>query len=129
MDIIHSDNAPEAKGPYSQAVRSGAFLFMAGQIALDPQSGKLVAGDIGVQVQQIFRNIEAVLNEAGLTLAHIVKTTIFLKNMDDFPEVNAVYEACLNGHKPARSTVEVARLPLDAQIEIECIAENRTPMP
>ena len=124
MDIIHSPNAPEAKGPYSQAVRSGSLLFLAGQIALDPQSGKLVTGGIDVQVKQIFKNIEAVLNEAGLTLNNIVKTTIFLKNMDDFPAVNGVYEACLNGHKPARSTVEVARLPLDARIEIECIAEN-----
>lgn len=122
MKTINSMEAPLAKGPYSHAVSSGDLLFLSGQIALDPKSDKLVTGDIGDQTKQIFKNIEAVLKEAGLALNRIVKTTVFLKNMNDFQAFNSVYEACLKGHKPARSTVEVARLPLDAQIEIECIA-------
>lgn len=124
MKIIHSKEAPQAKGPYSHAISSGNFLFLSGQIALDPVTDTLITGDIAAQTTQIFKNIEAVLKEAGLTLQSIVKTTIFLKEMSDFKAFNLAYQACLNGHKPARSTVEVARLPLDARIEIECIAEQ-----
>ncbi|MBU0991145.1 MAG: RidA family protein [Proteobacteria bacterium] len=122
MKTINSKEAPLAKGPYSHAVSSGDLLFLSGQIALDPASDKLVTGDIGTQTQQIFKNIESVLKEAGLSLGHIVKTTVFLKDMNDFQVFNTAYQECLSGHKPARSTVEVARLPLDARIEIECIA-------
>lgn len=125
MKIIQAKEAPQAKGPYSHAVSSGDLLFLSGQIALDPVSDTLVTGDIAAQTRQIFKNIEAVLKEQGATLQSIVKTTVFLKDMTDFKAFNAAYEVCLGSHKPARSTVEVSRLPLDARIEIECIAEQK----
>lgn len=124
MDIITSENAPAAVGPYSQAIRAGEFLFCSGQIGLDPHTKMLVGKDIRAQTVQIFKNIRAVLNAAGMDLKDIVKTTVFLKSMDDFPIVNDIYGRELGGHRPARSTVEVARLPLNALIEIECIADS-----
>ena len=122
MDIITSDNAPAAMGPYSQAVRAGDFLFCSGQIGIDPHTKKLAGDDIKTQTVQVFRNIRAVLNAADLNLKDIAKTTIFLKSIDDFPVVNDIYGMEFGSHKPARSTVEAARLPLNALIEIECIA-------
>lgn len=122
MDIITSDNAPAAIGPYSQAVRAGDFLFCSGQIGIDPHTKKMAGDDIKTQTLQIFKNIKAVLNASGQDLGDIVKTTVFLKSMDDFPVVNDIYGMEFGGHKPARSTVEAARLPLNALIEIECIA-------
>ncbi|SPD73442.1 Enamine/imine deaminase [uncultured Desulfobacterium sp.] len=124
MDTITSENAPAAVGPYSQAIRAGDFLFCSGQIGLDPHTKMLAGKDIRAQTVQVFKNIRAVLNAAGLDLKDTVKTTVFLKSMDDFPIVNDIYGREMGGHRPARSTVEVARLPLNALIEIECIAAS-----
>ena len=122
MHTISTDKAPPAIGPYSQAVRSGNFLFCSGQLGIDPDTKALVENDIKKQTSQIFSNIKAVLNAADLNLTNIVKATIFLSDMENFPIVNEIYAQHFEGHKPARSTVQAARLPLDALIEIECIA-------
>ena len=122
MLTISTDKAPAAIGPYSQAVRSGNFLFCSGQLGIDPDTKALVENDIKKQTSQIFSNIKAVLNAADLNLTNIVKATIFLSDMENFPIVNEIYAQHFEGHKPARSTVQAARLPLDALIEIECIA-------
>ena len=124
---ISTPDAPAAIGPYSQAVRVGEMLFASGQIPIDPKSptGNLVAGGITEQTTQVFENIKAVLNKAGIDLVHVVKTTVFLKSMNDFAAMNAVYAKYLAPAgvvPPARSTVEVARLPKDALVEIEVIA-------
>lgn len=116
-------NAPKAVGPYSQAVKSQGFLFCSGQIPINPASGKIEAADVEGQARQVMANIEAVLGSQGLSLAHVVKATVFLQNMTDFPKINPIYEAAFSGHKPARSTVQVAGLPLGALIEIEVICE------
>lgn len=123
MKIVSSPDAPAAVGPYSQAVRSGNFLFCSGQIPIDPATGKIEAADVEGQIRQVFKNIRAVLAAEGLTLASVVKSTMFLQDMADFPKVNPIYEAEFAGHKPARSTVQVAKLPLAALVEIEVIAE------
>lgn len=122
MDIICTDKAPSAVGPYSQAVKAEPYLFCSGQIGIDPATSRLAGDDIETQTKQVFKNIRAVLNAARLDLKNIVKTTVFLSDMNDFPAVNMIYEKQFSDHKPARSTVQVARLPLDACIEIECIA-------
>jgi len=122
MKQIIAKKAPDAIGPYCHAIVHGDLAFCSGQIPLDPETMKIVGQTIEAQTVQVMKNIEAVLTEVGTTLNKIIKTTIFLKSMDDFSEMNKAYEACLKGHKPARSTVEVARLPRDAKIEIECIA-------
>ena len=122
MEIIASSEAPAAIGPYSQAVRVGDFVFCSGQIGIDPVTKGLAGEDITTQCQQVFENIKAVLKASGLELKDIVKTTVFLSNMEDFPVVNDIYGLEFENHKPARSTVQVARLPMDALIEIECIA-------
>ncbi len=122
MKQIIAKKAPAAIGPYCHAVVQGNLAFCSGQIPLDPETMTIVGKTIGEQTTQVMKNIEAVLSEVGTTPDKIIKTTIFLKSMDDFTDMNKVYEACLKGHKPARSTVEVARLPKDAKIEIECIA-------
>ena len=119
---IFSASAPQPIGPYSQAIQVDKLIFASGQIALDPQSGDLVEGDVGTQTKQVIENLKAVLESAGSSLAKVVKTTIYLKNMDDFARVNEVYGSYFAQSLPARSTVEVARLPKDALIEIECIA-------
>ena len=124
MKSITTTEAPAAIGPYSQAICIGDFVFCSGQIALDPHTGQLAGDDIESQTRQIFKNIKAVLSKAGLSLNCIVKTTVFLKNLDDFPKMNAVYESCLGTHKPARSTVEVSKIPKDALVEIECVASK-----
>ena len=121
MKIIHSDKAPAAVGPYSQAIAAGGFIFASGQIPLDVETGAIRGEDIAAQTEQIIRNISAVLSEAGSDLTHVVKTTCFLRNMGDFAAFNAVYEKHFAG-KPARSCVEVSALPKGALVEIEVIA-------
>lgn len=121
--VNHSPNVPGAVGPYSQAVRSQGFLFCSGQIPIDPATGKIEAADVEGQATQVLANIRALLESQGLTFSAVVKATVFLQDMADFPKINPIYETALGGHKPARSTVQVARLPLGALIEIEVIAE------
>lgn len=119
---ILTTDAPAPIGPYSQAIRVGNMLFCSGQIPLDPKSGALVGADVEAQTEQVMKNLSAVLRQAGASFAHVAKTTIFLKSMDDFPKVNAVYARAFEGMTPpARSTVEVARLPKDVRVEIEAI--------
>lgn len=122
MKQILAKKAPAAIGPYCHAIVHGDLAFCSGQIPLDPETMTIVGETVEAQTAQVMKNIEAVLSEVGTSLDKIIKTTIFLKSMDDFAQVNKIYEACLKGHKPARSTIEVARLPKDAKIEIECIA-------
>jgi 2-iminobutanoate/2-iminopropanoate deaminase len=122
-EAILTQNAPQPIGPYSQAIRMGDMLFCSGQIPLDPQTGQIVGGgDVTEQARQVLKNLGAVLQAGGGSFDKVVKTTIFLKSMDDFPKVNAVYGAHFVGTTPARSTVEVARLPKDVLVEIEAIA-------
>ncbi len=122
MDIISTDKAPAAIGPYSQAVQANGFLFSSGQIAIDPATKKLAGDDIESQTVQVFKNIKEILKAADIDITNVVKTTIFLNSMDDFPVVNEIYAKEFGDHKPARATVQVARLPMDALIEIECVA-------
>lgn len=124
---ISTKEAPAAIGPYSQAVRSGDMLFASGQIGLDPATGQLVPGGITEQTERVFENIKAVLSEAGISMVHVVKTTVYLKNMADFAAMNEVYAKylALDGvAPPARSTIAVAGLPKDALVEIEVIARG-----
>ena len=121
-DIIATDKAPAAVGPYSQAVRVGDFVFTAGQIPLDPTTGQLVEGGIEVQARQALTNVSAVLEAAGTSLANVVKTTVFLADMGEFKAMNGVYAEFFPEAPPARSAVQVAALPLGARIEIEAIA-------
>jgi 2-iminobutanoate/2-iminopropanoate deaminase len=120
---LHTIDAPEAIGPYSQAAAVGGFLFTAGQIAIDPATMTVVEGDVTAQAEQVMQNLHAVLSNAGCSWAEVVKTTIFLTDMADFAAVNAVYERALGGSRPARSTVAVAGLPRGVRVEIECIAK------
>jgi len=120
--IISTSEAPGAIGPYSQAVRSGRFLFCSGQIPLDPKSGQIVPGDIAAQTRRVLDNIATVLKAEGLTFDHVVKTTIFLTNLGDFQTVNEVYGSYFKQDPPARSTIQVAALPKGANVEIEVIA-------
>jgi 2-iminobutanoate/2-iminopropanoate deaminase len=123
-DIL-TQNAPQPIGPYSQAIQAGNMVFCSGQIPLDPQSGAIVGSDVEGQTEQVMKNVLAVLHAAGTNLDRVVKTTIFLKSMNDFPKVNAVYGKYVTeagGIPPARSTVEVARLPKDVLVEIEVLA-------
>ncbi len=120
--IISTQHAPGAVGPYSQAVRIGDLVYTAGQIALVPQTGKLVEGGIEEQTEQVMKNLTAILEAAGASLANVVKTTIFLADMNDFAKVNRVYGGFFNDAPPARSTVQVSALPLGAKVEIEAIA-------
>ena len=120
--IISTHEAPAAIGPYSQAVRSGRFLFCSGQIPLDPKSGQIVTGDIATQTRRVLDNIAALLRAEGLTFDHVVKTTIFLTNLGDFQMVNEIYGSYFKQDPPARSTVQVSALPRGANVEIEVIA-------
>lgn len=122
IQIVRTDNAPKAIGPYSQAVSAGGFLFCSGQIPLDASSGQIVGETAGEQTVKVMANLLAVLEAAGLDFGNVVKTTIFLKDMNDFSHVNDAYAAAMGGHRPARATVEVARLPKDVMVEIDCIA-------
>src|SRR5262245_45644499 len=117
-----SDQAPKAIGPYSQAIRTGELLFLSGQVPLDPATGQLVDGDVSAQTQRVMENLAAVLKSAGLSLAHVARTTIFLADMNDFAKVNEVYGSYFSEPYPARATVQVARLPKDARVEIDAIA-------
>lgn len=122
ISSIHTDDAPKAIGPYSQAVIANGFLFTAGQIALDPVTMELVAGDITAQSEMVLKNLTAVLAAAGVSWADVVKTTVFLKSMSDFAAMNTVYARVLGDARPARSTVAVAALPRDVSVEIELVA-------
>ena len=120
---IATSNAPAAIGPYSQAIRAGSFIFTAGQVGLDPQSGQLAEGGIREQTEAALRNLQAVLEAAGCTFANVVKTTVFIMDMGDFAAMNEAYKAFFDeGSPPARSTVQVAGLPRGAMVEIECVA-------
>lgn len=119
---ISTKQAPAAIGPYSQAIRCGQFVYTSGQVALDPASGQLVGEEVQEQTRRVFQNLQAVLAEAGTSLANVVKTTVFLTTMSDFQAMNAVYATYFSGMTPARSTVAVAELPRQALVEIECIA-------
>ena len=121
-EIVTTDKAPRAIGPYSQAVRAGAFVFLSGQIPLNPISGELVAGDVRVQTERVIRNLKAVLEAAGSSLDNVVKTTVFLKDMNDFAAMNEVYTQYFGKTAPARATVQAARLPKDVSVEIDAIA-------
>jgi 2-iminobutanoate/2-iminopropanoate deaminase len=121
-EIISTENAPSAVGPYSQAVRIGNLVYTAGQVALDPALGKLVGEDVSTQTEQVIRNLTAILEAAGTSLENVVKTTVFLDSMDDYKAVNEVYGRFFSKNPPARSAVEVARLPLGALVEIEAVA-------
>ena len=120
--MISTSEAPAAIGPYSQAVRSGNFLFCSGQIPLDPKSGQIVSGDIATQTRRVLDNIGAVLKAEGLTFENIVKTTIFLTDLGDFQTVNEIYGSYFKQQPPARSTVQVSALPKEAKVEIEVVA-------
>ena len=120
--IVKTKQAPQAIGPYSQAVRAGGFVFASGQIPLDPQTGEFVAGGVAEQTEQVLRNLSAVLEAAGASLDRVVKTTVFLADMNDFVAMNEVYGRYFREDAPARATVEAARLPRDARVEIEAIA-------
>ncbi len=122
VQIIHSDDAPKAVGPYSQAVVSAGVLYASGQIGLLPVEGKLIADDVESQATQVTKNLSAVLNKAGASLTDILKVNIFLVDMADFPRVNTIYAAWLGEHRPARATVAVAALPLGAKVEMDLIA-------
>lgn len=120
--IISTDTAPKAVGPYSQAIRAGSFLFVSGQLPLHPQTGEIVGNDIAAQTGQSIENIRAILTAAGASLADVVKTTVFLQDMGHFARMNEVYQQYFGASAPARSTVEVAKLPRNALIEIESVA-------
>jgi 2-iminobutanoate/2-iminopropanoate deaminase len=122
MNTIHTDHAPAAIGPYSQGVVANGFVFTAGQVPFDPATMELVEGDVAAQTEQVMKNLTAILREAGTDLSGVVKTTVFLRDMNDFAAMNEVYGRHFGDHKPARSTVQVARLPRDAGVEIEAVA-------
>lgn len=121
-EIISSQNAPAAIGPYSQAIKVGNFIYASGQLGVDPQTGNLVGDNVQAQAEQIFKNIKAVLEAAGASLQNVVKATVFLADMNDFVEMNKVYAEQFGDNRPARSTVQVARLPKDGLVEIEVVA-------
>ena len=120
-EIISTDKAPKAIGPYSQAVRAGGFLFTAGQIALDPASGQIVEGDVARQTERVMQNLKAIVEAAGSSLDRAVKATVYLKDMSDFAAMNEVYGRYFAASPPARSTVEAARLPRDVRVEIDLV--------
>lgn len=121
-EIVSTENAPGAIGPYSQAVKIGGFVFCSGQIPIDPKSGAFVSDDVAEQTTQVLKNLSAVLEAAGTNINNVVKTTVFLADMNDFTAMNDVYAGFFSENKPARATVQAARLPRDARVEIECIA-------
>lgn len=122
--VIHTDNAPKAVGPYSQAIQMGEFLFCSGQISIDPKTNEVFTGDIKTQTEMVLKNVEAVLAASNMNFSHIVKTTIFLTSMSDFATVNEVYAKAFSEAPPARSTVAVAALPKGVNVEIEVIAHR-----
>ncbi|GAC1353698.1 MAG: RidA family protein [Polyangiales bacterium] len=120
--IVSTDRAPKAIGPYSQAVRAAGFVFLSGQIPLDPATGELVSGDIAKETQRVMHNLEAVLTAAGTSFDKVVRATIYLTDLADFAKVNEVYGACFSKDPPARATVQVAALPKGARVEIDLVA-------
>jgi 2-iminobutanoate/2-iminopropanoate deaminase len=122
---VHTEKAPAAIGPYSQGVIAGNFLFTAGQIALDPATGQIVQGDVSVQTERVLRNLTAVLENAGTSWSDVVKTTVYLQDMADFPRVNEVYGRMIGDARPARSTVQVSGLPRGVLVEIDAVAVVR----
>ena len=122
MKMISTNNAPAAIGPYSQAVKTGSFIFLSGQLPIDPRTNTIEAKDVQGQTRQIMENIKAILQEEGLSLSNIVKTTIFISDMNHFTMINEIYSAYLGDHRPARSMVEVSRIPKDSMVEIEVLA-------
>ena len=120
--VIATDNGPKAIGPYSQAIKANGLVFLSGQIPLDPATQQLITGDVAAQTERVLQNITAILSAAGTSLAQVVKTTVFLKSMNDFAAMNEVYGRHFTADPPARSTVEVARLPKDVLVEIDVIA-------
>ena len=121
-DVVLSDKGPKPIGPYSQAIKAGGFLFASGQVALDPHSNEFLPGDVRQQTERVLENIKGILEAGGVNLHHVVKTTVFLKDMNDFAAMNEVYGKYFGVAPPARSTVQVARLPKDALVEIEVVA-------
>jgi 2-iminobutanoate/2-iminopropanoate deaminase len=119
---VSSPSAPRAIGPYSQAIRAGSLLFLSGQIPIDPATGDLVPGDIAAQTHRVFQNLSAILEAAGLSFDHVVRTTVYLADMNDFAAMNEVYGTYFSSPAPARATVQAARLPKDARVEIDLIA-------
>ena len=120
--VIHTDNAPKAIGPYSQAVKAGNMLFVSGQVPFVPETMEIVEGDVKAQTAQSLKNVQAILAEAGLDFSPVVKSTVFIKDMNEFAQINEVYAEFFGENKPARACVEVARLPKDVKVEIEVIA-------
>ncbi len=123
IQAVSTDNAPKAIGPYSQAIRAGDLVFCSGQIPLNPHSGQLVQGDIRTQTKRVLDNLEAVLKEAGSDLKQVVKTTIYLQDLNDFAAVNETYATYFHPPYPARVTIQAARLPLGSQVEIDAVAK------
>ncbi|MCA1577424.1 MAG: RidA family protein [Acidobacteria bacterium] len=119
---VQTDQAPAAIGPYSQAIRAGGFVFVSGQIAIDPATGQFIGGDVAEQTRQVFKNLAAVLEAAGSSLDRVVKTTVFLQDMQEFAQMNEVYATFFSDAPPARATVAAAGLPRDARVEIEAVA-------
>ena len=120
--VIHTENAPAAIGPYSQAVKAGNLLFVSGQVPFVPETMEIVVGDVKAQTAQSLKNLQAILKEAGADFSNVVKTTVFIKDMNEFAQINEVYAEYFGENKPARACVEVARLPKDVKVEIELIA-------
>jgi 2-iminobutanoate/2-iminopropanoate deaminase len=121
-DIVTTDRGPKPIGPYSQAVKANGFLYLSGQVALDPKTNEMTGADIRQQTERVLENIKGILEASGSNLHHAIKTTVFLKDMNEFPQMNEVYARYFTAAPPARSTVQVARLPKDALVEIEVIA-------
>ena len=121
-DIVLTDRGPKPIGPYSQAIKSNGFVFVSGQVALDPRSGEFAGPDVRQQTERVLENLKAILEASGVSLHHVVKTTVFLKDMNDFAAMNEVYARYFTAAPPARSTVQAARLPKDALVEIDVIA-------
>ena len=121
-EIISTEKGPKAIGPYSQAIRGNGFIFVSGQIPLDPATGQLIEGDAASQTVRVIENLKAIVEAAGSSLSHVVKTTVFLKDMNDFAAMNEVYARYFTTNPPARATVEVSRLPRDARVEMDLIA-------
>jgi 2-iminobutanoate/2-iminopropanoate deaminase len=121
-DVIATKDGPQAIGPYSQAIRANGFVFVSGQVAIDPMNQQVISGDVAVQTDRVLKNLSAILNAAGSSLEKVVRSTVFLKNMGDFTAMNEVYGRYFKSEPPARSTVEVSRLPKDVLVEIDVIA-------
>lgn len=122
-EAVSTPSAPAAIGPYSQAISAGGFLFVSGQIPLDPATGTMVDGDIAAQTHRVFKNLEEILKAGGVSFGAVVRTTVYLADMNDFPAMNEVYATYFSSPAPARATVQAARLPRDARVEIDCIAK------